>query len=118
MLCPGADVFLGDLTTDFCERHFRNLKQKQTTLKAITDSEARCDMINDYRTRNFINTGLSKTSKKTEKISRGNCQISENDRNEYNQDNLVIVKRRKRRAASTLAGNSIPVGINISMIGR
>jgi hypothetical protein len=48
MLCPGADVFLGDLTTDFCERHFRNLKQKQTTLKAITDSEARCVMINDY----------------------------------------------------------------------
>ena len=75
-LFPGATLFLGDLTSDYNERHFRSLKQKsgEHTIEAFQASEARGTFINDTKCRHFIESGSTKHAGRSRgKRLKGNC---------------------------------------------
>ena len=78
-LCPGATLFLGDLTRHYNERHFRSLKQKsgEHTIEAFQASEARGAFVNDIRCRQFIETGSNNRGKRPGKRLKGNCQTED-----------------------------------------
>ena len=125
VLCPGADVFLGDLTTDYCERHFRNLKQKDISLLGIRNSEATSDMMNAARAKAFAETGLRVRSRhsytkirRMKGIYKGNCGVAEDEVDTAVESSSAQqssgkrkqnAKPRKRRAGTLLkGGGSLP----------
>jgi len=123
VLCPGADVFLGDLTTDYCERHFRNLKQKETSLLGVQNSEAISDMMNAARAKAYAETGQRAVSRKSYTAKRnvggnkGNCGVEENEvdgaaAERRPQRRSIRRAPQKRKAATTLNGSSISTGFH------
>jgi hypothetical protein len=71
-LRPGTDIFLANFTSDYCERHFANLKRSsEHTIHAFGQAESRCAAAHANRTDHLIATGEHSNTRRNKQRQKG-----------------------------------------------